>query len=99
MKDLSVAGRVTSQTLADINPLYSVACSGKSAWFPLFPFKHSECCGSVDRLSTPALAGWLAGWLGTGWGGERESLLEEKGKRIGGWGHKLHEGQCVDKLC
>lgn len=60
----------------------SEACFGTSVWFLLFPFKHSECCGSVDRLSTPALAGWGLGGVREGASeGESESLLEEKRER------------------
>lgn len=69
---------------AGINLLVSEACFGRSVWFLLFPFKHSECCGSVDRLSTPALAGWGLGGVREGASErvrERESLLEEKRER------------------
>lgn len=60
-------------------------------WLHLFQYKH--CCGSVDRLSTPALADWPAGGLRLG--GVR--LLEEKvggeqarGVGVGGRRQALH---------
>lgn len=79
-----MAGPVTSYPLFCKNPV-SGGFSCTSVWLLLFLFKHCECCGSVDRLSTPALADWPAGGLRLG--GVR--LLEEKvGGELGGGGDR-----------
>lgn len=63
----------------------------------LFPLKHSQRCGSVDRQSMPALASWLAGdWAGcckidSGRVRERECALQAED---GAWksGYNLFTG-------